>query len=238
MGRAVSRCEEFLLDDATGPLGRANIDRYLGGLLAMSGAVERDASSSSHAAASLDDLGQTGAARYCDAILADIELLAGDVPAARHALEALCVYCQESEDVGLLGTAACWLVDVLYEDGDYEALERWLETARKHADPNDLLSQIAWRSASAKLLAREGQPEADALSEEAIRRAQATDALNARAAAFMARAEVLRLMDRPDDADEAVVQALALYEQKGNVAAAARAAAHSEAKGPSRSLSP
>ena len=135
------------------------------------------------------------------------------------------MYCQESEDVGLLGTAACWLVDVLYEDGDYEASKRWLETVHRYVDPNDLLSQIAWRSASAKLLAREGQAEADAMSEEAVRRAQATDALNARAAALMARAEVLRLMDRPDDADEAVVQALALYEQKGNVAAVARAAA-------------
>ncbi len=238
VGRAVSRCEEFLVDEASGPLGRANIDRYLGGLLAMTGAIAEGRELVSQAAATLDDLGQTGAARYCNAIVADIEVLAGDVPAARRALESLCAYCRDSEDVGLLGTAACWLVDVIYEDGDYEASERWLETARTYADPGDLLSQIAWRSASAKLLAREGQADADAMSQEAVRRAQATDALNARAAALMARAEVLRLMDRPDDADEAVVQALALYEQKENVAAAARAAADSEAKGPSRSLSP
>ena len=76
------------------------------------------------------------------------------------------------------------------------------------------------------------------MSEEAVTRAEATDALNARAAAFMARAEVLRLIDRPDDANEAAAQALALYEQKGNVAAAARARGDSKARGPSRSLSP
>ena len=76
------------------------------------------------------------------------------------------------------------------------------------------------------------------MSEEAVRRAQSTDALNARAAAFMARAEVLRMMDRPDNADEAAAQALALYEQKGNVAAVERATRDNEARGPSRSLSP
>ena len=53
-----------------------------------------------------------------------------------------------------------------------------------------------------------------------MRRAQATDALNARAAALMARAEVLRLMERPSDANEAAAQAISLYEQKGNVTAA------------------
>ena len=35
VSRAVSRCEELLLEEGTGPLGRANLDRYLGGLVAM-----------------------------------------------------------------------------------------------------------------------------------------------------------------------------------------------------------
>ena len=36
----------------------------------------------------------------------------------------------------------------------------------------------------------------------------------------MARAEVLHLIDRPNDANEAATHALALYEQKGNSPAA------------------
>ena len=142
--------------------------------------------------------------------------------AARRALEALCAYCQESEDVGLLGTAACWLAEVLYEDGDYEAAEHWLEIARRARwTANDLLAQIAWRSVVGEAArASRGRPRQTRCRRRPCARAQATDALNARAAAFMARAEVLRLMERPDDANEAAAQALALYEQKGNLAAA------------------
>ena len=76
--------------------------------------------------------------------------------------------------------------------------------SRSMPRPTIFCAQFAWRSVWAKLLAREGSAEADAMSEEAVRSREATDALNARAAAFTARAEVLRLMDRPDDADEAV----------------------------------
>jgi hypothetical protein len=238
VSRAASRCEELLLEEGVGPLGRANVNRYLGGLMAMAGAVEPGRELVLQAAAAFDDLGQTGAARYCNALLADVERLAGDIPAAREALEQLCAYCHESEDVGLLGIAASWLSEVTYDDGDHEASGHWVEIARRHVGPNDLLAQIAWRSVSAKLLAQQGRADADGKSEEAVTRAEATDALNARAAAFMARAEVLRLTDRPDDAYKATTQALALYKQKGNLAAVERAMRDSEARGPSRSLSP
>ena len=60
VGRAISRCEELLLEEGTGPLGRANINRYLGGLMAMAGAVDRGRELVRDAAAELDDLGQTG----------------------------------------------------------------------------------------------------------------------------------------------------------------------------------
>ena len=238
VSRAVNRCEELLLEEGAGPIGRANVGRYLGGLLAMTGAVDRGRELVTDAAAAFDDLGQTGAAQYCDALLADIALLAGDMPTARQALEAFCAYCQESGDFGLLATSASSLAEAHYLDGDYEAAGHWVAIAREHVATNDLLAQIAWRSVWAKLLAREGQAGADEMSEETVTRAQATDALNARAAAVMARAEVLRLMERPSDANETVAQALALYEQKGNVAAAARTRGDSSARGPSRSLSP
>ncbi len=225
VSRAVSRCEELLLEERTGPIGRANVDRYLGGLMAMTGAVKRGRDLVMHAAAEFDDLGQTGAARYCNALLADIELLAGDVPAAREALQVLCRYAEESQDFGLVATAAPILAEALHQEGDYEAAGRWVAAARTHAATSDLLGQIAWRSVAAKLLAQEGRPEADAMSAEAVRRAQATDALNARAAALMARADVLHAIERPSDANDAIAQALALYEQKGNLAAERRARA-------------
>ena len=83
--------------------GRASVNRYLGALLAMTGAIAQGRELVVHAAAAFDDLGQRGAARYCDALLADVELLAGNVPAARHALEALCAYCRRAVMSGFSG---------------------------------------------------------------------------------------------------------------------------------------
>ena len=112
------------------------------------------------------------------------------------------------------GTSGCsgrphrWLAEAVYRRATDEAAEHWLETARRlTCDPNDLLAQIAWRSVRQSSSRDEGQVEAGRnVRGGRAARAQATDALNARAAAFMARAEVLRLMDEAREADEASLQ--------------------------------
>jgi predicted Zn-dependent protease len=60
--------------------------------------------------------------------------------------------------------------------------------------------------------------EATSLVKEAITLAEQTDALNKRAGVLLALAEILRLAGEPAEAGAAVRRALALYEQKGNVA--------------------
>ena len=82
-------------------------------------------------------------------------------------------------------------------------------------------------------MARRGDlTEAEALAREAVALAEPTDALNKRAAVLLSLAEVLRLSGDDREADATVAQGIALYEQKGNLAAVGKA------KGPSRSLSP
>jgi hypothetical protein len=73
--------------------------------------------------------------------------------------------------------------------------------------------------------------EGSALAREAVSLAEPTDNLNGHAAALLSLAEVLRLSGEQREADDAVLRAMALYEQKGNLAAV------SKARGPSRSLS-
>jgi hypothetical protein len=79
-------------------------------------------------------------------------------------------------------------------------------------------SQVLWRGAQAKVLARRGDLEgAEALAAEAVALASHTDALNLRADAWMDLAAVLGIARREDDPGDAAQHALALYEEKGNV---------------------
>jgi hypothetical protein len=63
------------------------------------------------------------------------------------------------------------------------------------------------------------------LANEAVDGSEKTDQVNPRAGAWLALAEVLRASDRAEEANAAVAQAIAIYEQKGNLAAAAQARA-------------
>ena len=81
-----------------------------------------------------------------------------------------------------------------------------------------------WRAASAKVLAREGEvDEALRLAREAVAIIAETDWLNSRGDALLDLAEVLDLAEKPDEAAPRIAEALHLYEQKGNIVAAAKA---------------
>ena len=81
--------------------------------------------------------------------------------------------------------------------------------------PDDLSAGVQWRGVRAKLLARRGDDEAaEALAREAVALAEETDFPVLRADALLVLAEV---------AGEGRAEAIRLYEEKGNVAAAERA---------------
>jgi hypothetical protein len=60
-----------------------------------------------------------------------------------------------------------------------------------------------------------------ALAQRSTRVADATDVLNYRARVWLTLADVRRLRSENDEAEAAVARAIDLYEQRGNVAAAA-----------------
>jgi Tetratricopeptide repeat len=68
------------------------------------------------------------------------------------------------------------------------------------------------------VLARRGElDEAERVGREAVAIASATDVLELRAQALADLGEVLRLARRPDESAAALNEAIALYEEKGNV---------------------
>jgi Flp pilus assembly protein TadD len=99
-----------------------------------------------------------------------------------------------------------------------------------------VLSQVLWRTARAKIRARQGDLDrAEALAREAVRVGEPTDLVTTRADALSDLAFVLALAGRRDEALVALEEAARLHERKGNVAALeqARSAATQLAAAPS-----
>jgi hypothetical protein len=83
---AVRRCELLLRDDRLDLQGEAYVRAFLGGLIAQRHEFDRARQLVDAARASLDDLGMLAAAEtYCLPVLGDVELLAGDAAAIKHA---------------------------------------------------------------------------------------------------------------------------------------------------------
>lgn len=159
-------------------------------------------------------------------VAAEVELLAGDLDAAEEILRDSCAYLAGADERSSLATQAGQLAHVLFAGRSIKDAERWAAVSETCAASDDLSAQLAWRGARAKVLARRGVlPDAEELAREAVRLADATDALNDRAAVLLDLGEVLRLGTREAEACRSVEDAIALYERKGNRAGAMKAKA-------------
>ena len=121
-------------------------------------------------------------------------------------------------ETGYFSTTTAILADVVYEQGRYDEALQLSEEAEEAGVADDVMTQVLWRVARSKALARLGEPEeGERLAREAVARARKTDDLNETAVAFSALGETLRVAGREDEAREALAEALELYERKGNV---------------------
>jgi ATP/maltotriose-dependent transcriptional regulator MalT len=126
--------------------------------------------------------------------------------------------------VHLRPTIAAYLAAVLVEErnfGDAEALAAYAES---HSWEDDIVTEVMWRVARAQIQTRRGETtEGERLAREAVDLAAPTDFLDLQATALLALARVLREAGLPDAADIAG-EAQAVYNRKGNIAGAKRAA--------------
>jgi class 3 adenylate cyclase/tetratricopeptide (TPR) repeat protein len=156
-----------------------------------------------------------------------VELLAGDAAAAERELRPACEGTERVGELGFLSSIVPLLIDALLAQGrDEEALqltERW--RPERLTVPEDADAQAGWRRVRAKVMARRGElEEAERLAGEAVAIASRTDYLDDHADALADLGEVLRLSGREEESAAARQEALRLYEQKGNIAEAARLA--------------
>jgi tetratricopeptide (TPR) repeat protein len=219
---AIIRCSELRRDAPTDRVAEAHLHVFLGGLEAQRGHFDGARELVRIGRDVYDDLGYTRLnATHGGTVTADIALLAGDPAAAETELRSTCETLLEMRDLSNLATHAADLAEALYAQGHDDAAEAWTRISETHAGPDDLTAQPSWRSIRAKVLARRGDvPGAEALARDALRLADRTDALNARAKVELDLAETLRLAGRLDESATHVTRAVRLYDLKGNTAAA------------------
>jgi DNA-binding SARP family transcriptional activator len=200
--------------------GEANVLAFQAGLEAMASRLDDARATVRRAREIYDDLGWTiNVTTNCATVTGDIELLAGDAPAAEAVLIESCGRLEAWGERAHLATQSAQLGEAVYRQGRYEEALRWAQLAGDCAATDDAGAQFLWRALRAKAVARRGDTrEAEALSSEAVERAAQTDALTQHANVLLDRAEVLRLSGKDAPAGAATSEAMSLLEAKGNIA--------------------
>ncbi len=175
--------------------------------------------------AMLRELGQGVMAASAGIDILNIEVLAGDLVAAEREVMPDYEFLARLGETFVLSTIAAMLSRVVRDQGrDDEALV-FSQVAEGATAADDIESQALWRSIRAPILARAGNlAEAESLARTAVELSQKTDAPQLRGDTLSELAAVLLLAGRIDEAREAIDSAIAIYEAKGDVVSAARAA--------------
>jgi class 3 adenylate cyclase/tetratricopeptide (TPR) repeat protein len=210
---AIPRCEQLLETSRGDRVLEAAIGRRLAELLAMAGRFDEARDYLASAAPMLDEAwvesaswGSLGSSSRARRLIGDHEGAERDLKAKSRA------YPVEEGKPQALGINSAYELASLYCDqGRWAEAEGCIARYRGERPKGDV---------EARLAAHHGRlDEALTLAEDAVERWEKTDSLNRRAQAWLGLAEVQRAAGKPTDADASVEKAIALYEQKGNLAA-------------------
>ena len=152
----------------------------------------------------------------------DIELLAEDYPAAerelRHGEEVL----ERMGERGYRSTVLAMLARAVYGQGRLAEAEKLAREGQADSPEGDVWGSLGTGALALVQASRGEYEQAEATARDAIAQLEQTDSIEVRAVIYADLAEVLLAAGRDEDALRAAEQALDLFEQKGNVASAAR----------------
>ena len=197
--------------------------RYRAEALVRLGRVDEGRAELDHARRELAERDAGVALGNALAMAASIELIAGDPDAAARFGEEGSLLLDSLGDKGFLSTTAAILAAAYVELGRLEDAERWADRSAEVGASDDAVTQVLWRQAKARVLARRGRHgDAERLARQAVELAEPTDMIEAQAGAYADLAEVLLLAGNVDEAEAALREAVHRYDRKENVVAAAR----------------
>jgi DNA-binding SARP family transcriptional activator len=219
---AAQRCDRLLEETAGQPLVQAMILIGQALLVAMQGRVDGAHELRARGRTIMNEHGEwIWIASFWSAFMS---LWEDDPVAAERELRPGYEVLKKLASKSHLSSFAHLLAHAVYAQGRYDEAEQLIRECEEVARPNDVHSQILWRSMRAKVLARRGLlKEAEQLAREAVDFASKSDFYPAHADALMDLAEVLGLAGDTEGAANAVQEALHFYGLKGNVFAAGRA---------------
>jgi class 3 adenylate cyclase/tetratricopeptide (TPR) repeat protein len=197
-----------------------------GYLLAMADRVDEARSIHARSHAIYEELGMSFANAARAVLPATIEQLAGDLDAAERELVSGHGRLAAIGENELRSTIAASLAHVLHEQGRDDEAETYARASEEAAAEDDVGSQVLWRSALAKVLARrDGSADAAELAQEAVALAATTDMLSLHGTTLLDLARVEALLNGGAAPPALVAEARALFERKGDAASLRRAAA-------------
>jgi tetratricopeptide (TPR) repeat protein len=221
---AIGRCEEFRERVAASRLAAAWTLNALAVLHAMKREFALADRCVHDANETLDQLGGLSSSVHHQEAL--VRLLAGQPALAEVPLRTGIDRLTRMGDSGLLATTTAMLAQAVYAQGRMREADELCELTAAAAAADDTVTQVIWRGVRAKVLARSGHcHDAEALARQAIELVEETDLLSHHGDAMLDLADVLWTCSREDEGDSAAQAGLALYESKGNIAAAMRARA-------------
>ena len=153
-----------------------------------------------------------------------VELLAGDITAAERVLRAGCDTLRKIGEMSWFSTVAGLLGEAVLQAGRRDEAEALAEASRDAAAPDDVYSQVVWRTVASTVDAQRGLTErSERLAREAVDLVRQTDFLHLHWYALMGLARVLELLGRIPDAASAADEAAEAARLKGSVVAERRA---------------
>jgi len=206
------------------PAVEASILVAQAGLEAMQGDFE---AAREHKARAKDRLREFGlelfAAGTAAQVFGIIEFLADDPVAAEAELRSGYEVLTRMGEQSLRSTTAAMLGEALWRSGRQEEAWDFTQIARDSGAPDDVATQIAWRSVRAKILARRGEEDAArALAAEAVEMVGDAEGFIFSPDALVDQASVLVMTGEIDAAIPILRRALGIYAAKGNVTSAGK----------------
>jgi class 3 adenylate cyclase/tetratricopeptide (TPR) repeat protein len=219
---AARRCERLLEETADNPLLQAEILGGLGALMAMLGRAARADELAARSRATMSAHGES--IWIVSFWLAFVRLWQGDPSGAERELRPAYEALKRIGERSHFSSIARELSNAVFLQGRYDEAEQLTRECEESSRPNDVHSQILWRSTRAKVLAHKGDLEAaEELARVSVAIASESDFYPAHADALMDLGHVLEVGGESDAAALAVQEAIRFYKLKGNLAQLERA---------------
>ena len=226
----IVRCEE-LLRMAEGDRRAQGVTlAALAHLRAMVGDLDRAREDYRRGRVILEELGLRFDASLISIDSGAVELLAGDPAAAEAELRKDYEALDAMGEHNYISSIAGLLAEALYRQGRIAEAAEQTAFCEAVAAPSDVFSQHLWRGVRGKLLAGEGAHDQGVkLAASGVEQTRTSDDIEGQGNALMFLAEAQAAAGRHDEAARSAADARVLFDAKGNVVSAARAAAFASA---------